>query len=68
MPGEEVVIWLQLRAALDSGRVWPMFRELLHGLHVALYHLTVQVVQAPVVCGEGVGTDVSEGGKWGCWA
>lgn len=49
VPGEEVVIWLQLRAAFQGGRVRPVFWKLLEDLHVAPHHLPVQVVQAPVV-------------------
>lgn len=51
VPCQEVVVWLQLGAALQGGRVCPLLRELLQDVHVAPHHLTIEVVQAPEVWG-----------------
>lgn len=51
VPREEVVIRLQLGAALQGGWVCPLLRELLQDIHIAPHHFTVEVVQAPEVWG-----------------
>lgn len=51
VPGKEIVIRLQLRAAVNGSGVCSMFWKLLEHFHVVLHHLPVQVVQAPVVWG-----------------
>lgn len=49
MPGEQVVVRLEVNAALDRGGIWRSALERHHGLDVKTHQLPVQVLQAPVI-------------------